>query len=408
MMNWLVPRGVLNSRDWGRFPDYVAERAVVVVTGTWEGAELFDRPLAYMVASALVGRSLFPVVLSDEFLLNVGKRLSIYVEKGVSFVSIGSRVANAFTALVAGEAGVDPEEYVGVVEWRGTVVGLAYGRDPFGTRDAVYRFLTEHLDRFVEGIGEERKGIELVDWPGYAREDNSLTGMLKELMGGGQAAKAAEAEPAGTQSAGGMGLPGDVEELWRFVRERVSVVADPPGEVLQPRIVRWWRSGWAPRRLLVEYVGESDPSDPELFLEVRDECNGFLVVEAARFGATRLWLNISGYMYLFEHYDESRGHFNDVGSGYFIHYVQAPYARGAIVTGDPEEARREILGRLSLSLPMNPRQPQVVLRWKGERGKLQQLLSQLKERLNSMKLQASYRVYECSEPRVVISVVPEQ
>lgn len=102
-----------------------------------------------------------------------------------------------------------------------------------GTRNTVCRF--------VEGIGE-RRSVELVDWSGYARENNSLTSMLKEFIGGGQAAKVAWTEPTGTQSIGRMHLPGDVEELQRFVKERIGVIADPSGERLQSRIVRWWCS----------------------------------------------------------------------------------------------------------------------------------------------------------------------
>ncbi len=200
----------------------------------------------------------------------------------------------------------------------------------------------------------------------------------------------------------GENLPQDIAMLWRFVEERIRVSIDPPDEVLAPHIVKWWRSSWAPRRLLVEYVSDSDPNDPELFLEVRDECNGFLVVEAARFGAARMRLSISGYVYFFEPYDESRGHFNTVRDGYLIHYVQAPYALGAIVSDDPEAVVGEVLGRLGGL----ERRPQIVVRWKGGRDRLQQLLNKLREELERVGLKASYNVYECDDPRVVVTAMP--
>jgi len=180
MQYLLVPRDVLDSRNWGRLPDYVAEKAVIIVTGTWEGAELFDRSLAYMVAGALAARGFFPVVMSDEFILNIGRRLEKLVTKKTPFISIGNRSVNAFTALVAGEAGVDPEEYVGIVRWRGTVVGLAYGRDPFGDKDAVYRFLVGYLDEFVDGISEERRSVKLVLWPNAGKDEKAK--VLYELL----------------------------------------------------------------------------------------------------------------------------------------------------------------------------------------------------------------------------------
>jgi len=173
-----VPRDVLDSRDWGRLPHYVAEKAVVIVTGTWEGAELFDRPLAYIVAGELAAKGLFPVVMSDEFIFNIGRRLERLVTEKTPFISIGNRNTNAFTALVAGEAGVDPEEYVGVVEWRGTVVGLAYGRDPFGTKYAVYRFIARYLDEFIGGISEKRRDVKLVLWPDAGKDGKDLEQLL--------------------------------------------------------------------------------------------------------------------------------------------------------------------------------------------------------------------------------------
>lgn len=180
---WFVPSDILISRDWGLLPDYVIEKAVVVVTGTWEGAELFDRPLAYLVANEFASREFFPIVMSDVFILEVGKRLDKFLEKKTPLISIGSRVANALTALVAKDTNVNPDQYVGVVEWRGTVVGLAYGRDPLETRDAVYKFLHEHLDRYIEKI-KTRRLTRLTTWPrdkAATTENSLLSKLLNEL-----------------------------------------------------------------------------------------------------------------------------------------------------------------------------------------------------------------------------------
>ncbi len=171
-MSTYVSRDIVKSRDWGRIPDYVAERAVVIVTGTWEGAELFDRPLAYMVARELASRGFWPVVLTDEFILDIGRRLDRLVASRTPFITIGGRDSNVFSALVAQETRVDPYEDVGIVKWRGTVVGLAYGRDPFGTRNAVHMFLDRYLDKYV-AIIKDRRGISIVQWPTYKQEAGS-------------------------------------------------------------------------------------------------------------------------------------------------------------------------------------------------------------------------------------------
>ena len=406
---WRVPLDILGSRDWGALPEYVARNAVVIVTGTWEGAELFDRPLAYIMADALASRGFFPIVMSDEFILNIGGRLGKLVAAKTPVISIGGSAVNAFTALVSREIGVSQDEWVGVTEWRGTVVGLAYGRDPLNTAHFVSRFLHDHLDGFIARIEGRWNRVILATWPLGSGENASLVRLLKEFTD--------KAEPKGetptlevieyseptqqthpvTTSRGQ--LPEDIESLWRFVMDRVSVVVYSSGEKLQPRIVRWWRSNWAPRRLLVEYVGEGDPSDPELFLEIRDECNGFLVVEAARFGATRLHLYIDGYMYDFEAYREDYGHFNRVEEGYLIHYIQAPLAKGAVVTGDLREAVEESIDRVRLW-----REPQVVIRWKGGRDELQKLLEELEKEMKHAGLKAYYKVYKCSEPRIIVNV----
>ncbi len=175
-----IPREILVSRDWSRLSEYIAKNAVIIVTGTCEYAEVFDRPLAYTVVEALASRGFFPVVMSDGFILNIGKRLPRLLEEKTPFITIGGRVANAFTAFVIREIAVDPEEYVGIVEWRGTVVGMAYGRDPLGTRDAVNKFISMYLNEFTKKI-LGRKGVSLSPWPVEAYDRVSLTQMLAEL-----------------------------------------------------------------------------------------------------------------------------------------------------------------------------------------------------------------------------------
>lgn len=160
---WLIPSDILESGDWSRLPDYVAKKAIVIVTGTWEGAELFDRPLAYMIADILGSKGFFPVVMSDIFILDTGKRLGKLLESKTPIISVGSRIANALTALIAEEAGIDPSEYAGIVEWRRVVVGLAYGRDPYRTRDMVHEFLNTCLENYIEKI-KTRRYPRFINW----------------------------------------------------------------------------------------------------------------------------------------------------------------------------------------------------------------------------------------------------
>jgi len=180
---WPVPSEIIESRDWGRLPDYVAEKAVVIVVGTWEGAELFDRPLAYIVAEGLISKGFFAVVMSDVFILNVGKRIDRFISNRTPIITIGSSVANALTALIARETGIDPNSYVGIIEWRNTLVGLAYGSDPIKTREAVYRFLHQYLDEFVKNI-KNRGKASFPPWISTEAKDlseGSLTKLIEDL-----------------------------------------------------------------------------------------------------------------------------------------------------------------------------------------------------------------------------------
>ena len=109
-------------------------------------------------------------------------------------------------------------------------------------------------------------------------------------------------------------------------------------------------------------------------------------------------------VYFFEPCDERQGCFNAVHCGYLMHYVQVPYALGAIVSDDSGAAA----GRAAAKLSASPRIPQIVVRWKGGRDNLNQLLVRLREMLGGLGLGASYKVYSCGEPRVVVTAKLEE
>ena len=117
----------------------ILKNCVFIIVGTSEGAELFDRYLAYKIANELEKYEFYSIVLTDIYWNNIVEK---HGYDKCSLITVGGPVSNCISSAVMESLNIEGKMIVaGVQEMSNAAIGYVWGKDARSTIDAVNVFI---------------------------------------------------------------------------------------------------------------------------------------------------------------------------------------------------------------------------------------------------------------------------
>ncbi|MCX9011342.1 MAG: zinc ribbon domain-containing protein [Candidatus Methanoperedens sp.] len=124
--------------------------SIIILVGAWEGAELFDRIVAYKILNELDKRGVESIVIADRYWQEVKER---YYDS--PYIAVGGPISNSVSNEIAEKLGLNKDTVnVGFKELGRKFVGYAWGVDVRSTLNAGKIFIESYLDNFATKIKE--------------------------------------------------------------------------------------------------------------------------------------------------------------------------------------------------------------------------------------------------------------